>query len=107
LKTPFGRDQYETWYQIEKNIRIFDRTFNRVEKFNGRKFSDPDNHERRERRMMGLKNERWVENYTYFFNGMTEEEQQYRDYFETDVEEDPENDICEGIMDREIIAEEG
>lgn len=59
---------------MERNIKVFDRHFNRIEKFNGRKFSDPDNHERRERRMVDLKNKRWNENYTFFFGGLTEEE---------------------------------
>ena len=44
LKTPYGRDQYETWVAIEKSIKVLDRHFNRVEKFVARKFNDPDNH---------------------------------------------------------------
>lgn len=75
FKLPYGRDTFETWVNIEKSIKKFDRLFNRVEKFEARKFSDPDNFERREKRMMQRKNERWVENYTYFFGGLTEEEQ--------------------------------
>ena len=51
IPTPYGRDQYETWIAIEKAIKVFDRHFNRVEKFTARKFNDPDNHERREKRM--------------------------------------------------------
>ena len=53
---PYGKDLYETWFKIEKAIRRFDRTFNRVEKFVARKFSDPANHERRERRMLERRN---------------------------------------------------
>jgi hypothetical protein len=75
LPVPYGRDQYETWVKIEKAIGTFDRHFNRVEKYEARKFSDPDNHDRREMRMQTRKQERWVDNYTYFFGGMTEEEQ--------------------------------
>merc|ERR1712160_79858 len=52
LPVPYGRDNYETWVQIEKAIRTFDRQFNRIEKFDARKFSDPDSHERRENRMI-------------------------------------------------------
>jgi hypothetical protein len=70
----------------------FDRIFNKVEKFDARKFSDPENHERREKRMLERKRKRQVENYTYFFGGMTEEEAQYRDYFETDIEKDVEDE---------------
>lgn len=45
---PFGKDMYETWWKVEKSIRKFDRIFNKVEKFASRKFTDPENHERRE-----------------------------------------------------------
>jgi hypothetical protein len=81
FKTPYGRDMYETWANIELNIRKFDRLFNRVEKFEARKLSDPDNFERREKRMQDRKRVRQIENYTYFFGGLTEEEQMYNDYF--------------------------
>lgn len=74
-KIPLGRDLYETWYQIEKSIMKFDRIFNKVEKFDARAMTDPANHERRERRMLDRKKERWVTNYTYFFGNLTEEEQ--------------------------------
>lgn len=87
-----GRDTYEAWYKIELAIRKFDRIFNKVEKYDARKFNDPENHERREKRMLERKRKRQVENFTYFYGGMTEEEQNYRDYFETDIEEDPEDD---------------
>ena len=43
LPLPYGRDNYETWIDIEKSIRKFDRLFNKVEKFEARKFSDPEN----------------------------------------------------------------
>jgi hypothetical protein len=65
--------------------------FNKVEKFHTRKFSDPVNHERREKRMIERKSERWNNNFTFFFGELTEEEQQYRDYYETDMIEDPED----------------
>lgn len=107
LPTPYGKDLYETWYNIEKAIRKFDRTFNKVEKFHARKFADPDNHERRESRMLDRKRQRWAENYTYFFGGLTEEEQMYRDYFETDLEADPEDDYAAEQLDERAIAAEG
>lgn len=56
LPIPYGRDQYETWMEIEKSINVFDRQFNRIEKFDARKFNDPDQHDRRERRMIEAKN---------------------------------------------------
>lgn len=78
-----------------------------MEKFTSRKFVDPDNHERREKRLLERKRQRWTENYTYFFGGLTEEEQQYRDYFETDVEQDPEDDLVDEELDERAIAAEG
>ncbi len=107
LPTPYGKDLYETWYNIEKSIRKFDRIFNKVEKFDSRKFVDPDNHERREKRMLERKRQRWTENYTYFFGGLTEEEQMYRDYYQTDLERDPEDDHAEEQLDERAIAAEG
>lgn len=77
----------------------FDRIFNKVEKFHGRRFNDPDNHERREKRMIDRKRDRWANHYTYFFGDLTEEEQMYRDYFETDLELEPENEVLEEKLD--------
>lgn len=107
IPTPYGKDLYETWFKIEKSIRKFDRIFNKVEKFHARKFIDPDNHQRREARMLERKRERWTENYTYFFGGLTEEEQQYRDYYQTDVEFDNENDKADELEDEMDIAQSG
>ena len=107
IPTPYGKDLYETWFKIEQSIRKFDRIFNKVEKFNARKFIHPEHHQRREARMLERKRERWTENYTYFFGGLIEEEQQYRDYYQTDVEMDHENDKQEEDADREEIARSG
>ncbi len=95
MKVPFSRDLYQTWFGIEKSIRKFDRVFNKVEKFNARAFTDPENHERREKRMIKNRNDRWVSNYTYFFGNLTEEEQQYRDYFLSDPEVQFEDELVE------------
>lgn len=107
LPTPYGRDNYETWYQIELSIAKFDRLFNKVEKFSARKLSDPFNHERREKRMNERSKQRWVDNYAYFLGDLTEEEQKYRDYFETDLEVDPEDEFVEEQRDRVRLAEMG
>lgn len=57
--------------------------------------------------MLDRKKQRWVENYTYFFGGLTEEEQMYRDYFETDLELDPEDEFVEDFMDEREIVDQG
>lgn len=59
MKVPFSKDLYETWVNIEKSIMKFDRVFNKVEKFNARHMTDIENHERREKRMLAKRNERW------------------------------------------------
>lgn len=108
LPVPYGRDLYETWWEIEKSISKFDRMFNKIEKFNARKLSsDPVTHERRERRMQESRKKRQADNFTFFFGNMTEEEQQYRDYFETDLENDPEDEWIEGQRDEVRLASSG
>merc|ERR1719230_1008737 len=106
-KVPFARDLYESWWKIEKSIRKFDRVFNKVEKFNARSMTDPINHERREKRMLERKNERWTRNYTYFFGSLTEEEMQYRDYYETDVEQNDEDDFIDERLDEVDMVTNG
>ena len=106
-KIPFGRDMYETWYKIEKSIMKFDRMFNKVEKFDARSMTDPLNHERREKRMLDKKRERWTKNYTYFFGELTEEEQMYRDYFQSEVELDIEDDYVDEKFDDIHLAAMG
>lgn len=69
--------------------------------------TDPDNHERREKRMLSRKRDRWTTNYTYFFGNLTEEEQMYRDYFETDVEIEIEEDQAEDKMFESYLASTG
>ena len=106
-KIPYGKDMYESWYNIEKSIMKFDRIFNKVEKFEARALTDPVNHERREKRMLEQKRKRWTQNYTYFFGELTEEEQMYRDYFKTDIEEDPEDEYIDGLADDIHLAQRG
>lgn len=66
LPTTYARAEYETWANIELAIKKFDRIFNKVEKFQARKLADPDNFERREKRMLERKTKRITENFTYF-----------------------------------------
>ena len=75
--------------------------------FKARKFNDPDNHERREKRMQERMKKRWTENFTYFLGGLTEEEQQFRDYYETDNEDNPEDEYLEELKDKQNLASTG
>jgi hypothetical protein len=103
----YDREMYESWFKIEKAIRKLDRVFNKVEKFEARKFADPDNFERREARMLERKREREHAAFTYFFGNLTEEEQMYRDYYQTDLENDPESEVLEDKYDEELVLENG
>lgn len=57
--------------------------------------------------MLDQKRKRWVDNYTYFFGNLTEEEQMYRDYFQTDIEQNPEDEFIEDFEDELHIAKMG
>lgn len=46
---------------------------------------------------------RWDNNYTFFFGNLSEEEQQYKDYFQTDLELNPENEGIESKLDNEEL----
>lgn len=99
---------YITMLEVEKTILKIDRLLNKVDKFNARRFIDPANHERREARMEERGKTRWDNNYTFYYGSLTEEEQKYKDYFETDVEKFPEDEKLEERHDEEeLLGEEG
>lgn len=102
-----GKDVYETWFDIEKTILHYDRIYNRYEKFTGRKLFDPANHERREQRMLQRQSERHNENYTFYFGGLTEQEQMYRDYYESDLEDIVESESQAELNDLRILRNTG
>lgn len=91
-KRAVDKHDYEVLLDVEKNILKLDRHFKRIEKFNYREFVDPKNHERREKRMQERSNERLFNNSTIYLNELTEEEQKFRDYFETDLELNDDNE---------------
>lgn len=96
-KIPLSKVDYETMIDVELMIARLDRNFRKVQKFQARQFLDSANHERRELRMKQRAQERWDGVYTLYHGDLTEEEQRYRDYFETDLEQVPENDA---LMER-------
>lgn len=102
-KISMPKDTYEIWFKIQKEILRFDRIYNRYEKFLGRKLFDPLNHERRENRMLLRQKERLEKNYTFYYGGLTEEEQMYRDYYESDLEEFPDNNFFNEHLDVDFI----
>ena len=50
---------------------------------------------------------RQIDNYTYFFGNLTEEEMQYRDYFETDLEADSDDEYMEELQLKAGLAATG
>lgn len=58
---------------------------------------DPVNHVRREKRMLEKANKRWDNAYTVFSDDLTEEEQRYKDYFETDLQNYREDERLEEV----------
>lgn len=65
---------YTTLVDVEQTILRLDRQFRKVARFHSRRFNDPANHERREKRMRERAANRWDGNYTFFYGGLTEEE---------------------------------
>ena len=57
--------------------------------------------------MLKRKRERNFNNFTYFFGGLSEEEQMYRDYYETDLEENPEDEALEDLLDEHEVLVTG
>lgn len=106
-KIAMNKFDYMTLLDIEKAIKRLDRNFRRVDKYNNRKYMDVENHERREQRMQQRVKERWDEKYTLFTEGLCEEEQRYRDYFQTDLEASPEDEKVEQMLDeQDLLASE-
>ena len=48
--------------------------------------------------MLDRANKRWDNSYTVFSDDLTEEEQRYRDYFETDLQNYREDERLEEVM---------
>ena len=59
---------------------------------------DPINRARREKRMLERANKRWDSAYTIFSNDLTEEEQRYKDYYETDLQNYREDERVEEVL---------
>jgi KaiC/GvpD/RAD55 family RecA-like ATPase len=82
-------------------LKKLDRQFRKLTKFHTRKYIDPTNHVRREKRMLDKANKRWDGAYTIFSSDLTEEEQRYRDYFETDLQNYREDERIEEFLDKQ------
>ena len=87
-KVEYTPEDYKDLVTAETAIRKLDRIFEKVQQFSKRSVLDPDNHERREKRMLERSAER-SKNLTIYSN-TNELEQQYKDYYETDYDSEDE-----------------
>lgn len=53
--------------------------------------------------MLERSKQRWDGAYTLFTGNLSEEEQRYRDYFETDLEQNREDELLEEFLDRQEL----
>lgn len=56
--------------------------------------------------MLERSNKRWDNAYTIYSNDLTEEEQKYKDYFETDLQNYREDERLEEFIDRQELLSE-
>jgi Cytochrome c oxidase subunit Vb len=84
----YTKAEYEDLITSELAIRKLDRVFNKVLKFEKRAILEPEDHERREKRMIERARVRTL-NFTKYV-GTNEKEQMYNDYFETDADHEEE-----------------
>lgn len=100
---PMSKLDFQTLLDAEAAIRKTDRMYTNLRKFHARMFVDPANHERREARMLKRSKRRQVDSYTVFFGGLSEKEQMFRDYFETELKENPEDEAVLEALDEEVV----
>lgn len=102
-REPISKRTYENLMEAEAIIKKLDRSFRQVLKYESRKYVDPVNHARREARMLERARQRWDNAYTIYSGNLTEEEQRYRDYFETDLQQNREDERLEEFLDRQEL----
>lgn len=79
---------YENLVTADAALTELNKHFKRMTKYYSRFYLDPINHERREARMLERSKQRVEKSHTIYLQDFSEEELQYRDYFETDLEVD-------------------
>jgi len=90
VKRPISVNDYENLHEAEQSVERLERIFKRVTRFHSRQFLDVANHDRREK-MKERSDKRVRDSYTVYIGQTTEEELKYRDYFETDLENEADN----------------
>jgi hypothetical protein len=94
-KVEYSPQMYNDLVLADNAIRRLDRVFKRVHRYNIRAQLNPENHERRQTRMLERVTKR-SQSFTVYLE-TSEKETRYRDYFETDY--DPEDDAMGDVDD--------
>lgn len=87
-KVAMNKAVFENLINAEAALLELDKHFKRLMKFHTRELLDARNHARRQRRMEARAEDRTQRAHTLYLGDFSEQELQYRDYFETDVESD-------------------
>jgi len=85
-KLTINKTNYENLVAAEVAIKELDDHFRKVHKFKLRHMYDPENHARRESRMLERAKTRLGDNVTIYLNNFKDDDLKYEDYFETDHE---------------------
>lgn len=85
-KVALNKAVYENVVKADIAMAEYDKHLRRMTKFYTRELVEPENHARREKRMLERSKARVEDSHTIYLGEFTEEELQYRDYFETDLE---------------------
>lgn len=88
-----NKTNYENLVTAEVACEELDNHFKKVHKFKLRHMYDPENHERREARMIERAKERLGNNITIYLNNFSDDNVKYEDYFETDNEIEIEKEL--------------
>ena len=85
-KLKMNKTNYENLVNAEIAIKELDDHFKKVHKFKLRHMYDPENHSRREARMIERAKQRLGDNITIYLDRFEDDDVKYEDYFETDNE---------------------
>jgi len=103
--SPVNPVDYENLHEAEQSISRIDRVLKRSARYSARQFLDTENHDRREIRMRERSSGRVIDSYTIYFGGLSEDEAKYRDYFETDLENNPDDEALSENQERNNIMD--
>lgn len=99
----YSKSEYEDLIISELAIKKLDRIFERLKRFQKRSIMEPEDHDRREARMLERAAQR-KSDFTAYFN-TTETELRYKDYYESDY--DSEDEYLQELDEEQQLMVEG